>query len=147
MQVILKDDVPNLGNAGDVVTVKNGYGRNYLIPQNLALLATPKNIKQFDHQKRIVASRVDKLRKAAMTAGERLRGYACTITRNSGDGDRLFGSVSAKDIANALADDGIEIARRNILLDRPLKQLGIFPVEIHLHAEVRRTINVWVVAR
>ena len=147
MQIILKEDVPHLGVAGDVVTVKDGYGRNYLIPQNLAILATPKSIKQFEHQKRIVAARVDKRRKEAMSTGEKLQGYACTIARHAGDGDRLFGSVSAKDIAHALADDGLDVARRQVMLDRPIKDLGIYPVEIRLHADVIRTINVWVVTR
>lgn len=147
MQVILKEDVPHLGNAGDVVTVKNGYGRNYLIPQNLAVLATPKNVKQFEHQKRVVAAKVEKLRKQAATVAEKLQGYACTISRRAGEGDKLFGSVSAKDIAARLEDDGIEIARRQILLQRPIKELGIYPVRIHLHAEVESDIFVWVTTK
>ncbi len=147
MQVILKEDVPHLGSAGDLVTVKNGYGRNYLIPQSLAVLATPKNVKQFEHQKRIVAAKVEKLRKQAATVAERLTGYSCTITRRAGEGDKLFGSVSAKDIASRLEDDGIEIARRQILIERPIKELGIYPVRIHLHAKVDSDILVWVVTR
>lgn len=147
MQVILKEDVPNLGSAGELVTVKDGYARNYLIPQNLALLATPKNLKQLEHQKRIVAARIDKLRKEAATAAEKLQGYACTIQRHAGDSDKLFGSVTAKDIVAALEDDGIEIARRQVELLRPIKQLGIYPVEVRHHADVRSLIHVWVTAR
>lgn len=147
MQLILKEHVPNLGNAGELVNVKPGYGRNYLIPQNLAVLATPKNVKAFEHQKRVVAAKVEKLRKEAATVAERLEGYSCAIARNSGDNDRLFGSVSAKDIAGVLADDGIEVARRQIVLPRPIKQLGIYPVEVRLHSEIASQIMVWVVAR
>jgi large subunit ribosomal protein L9 len=147
MQVILKEDVPKLGRAGQVVNVKDGYGRNYLIPQNLAVLATPKNVKQFDHQKRIVSSRVEKLRKAAATVAERLAGYACTISRNCGDNDKLFGSVSPKDIATTLNDEGIDVARRQIDLAKPVKQLGIYPVDVRLHADIRCRIMVWVIAK
>ena len=147
MQVILKEDVAKLGQAGDLLTVKPGYGRNYLIPQNLAVLATPRNIKSFDHQKRVVASRVDKLHKKAASAAERLAGYACTIARQSGEGDRLFGSVSAKDIGALLGDEGIEVARRQIDLPRPIKQLGIYPIDIRHHADITSRIHVWVVAK
>lgn len=147
MQIILKEDVAKLGRAGQVVNVKDGYGRNYLIPQNLAVLATPKNVKQFEHQKRIVASKVEKLRKEAASVADRLVGYSCTIGRNAGDNDRLFGSVSAKDIAAVLADDGIEIARRAIELLKPIKQLGIYPVAVRLHADITSQIMVWVVAK
>lgn len=147
MQIILKEDVAKLGRAGQVVNVKDGYGRNYLIPQNLAVLATPKNVKQFEHQKRIVASKVEKLRKEAASVADRLVGYACTIGRNAGDNDRLFGSVSPKDIAAVLADDGIEIPRRAIELLKPIKQLGIYPVAVRLHADIASQIMVWVVAK
>lgn len=147
MQVILKEDVPNLGRAGTVVNVKPGYGRNYLIPQSLAMLATPKSLKQFQHQKRVVGAKVEKLRKDAATVAERLKGYACTVARNAGDNDRLFGSVSSKDIAAVLADEGLEIARRQIDLPRPVKQLGIYPVDVRLHADIACQILVWVVAR
>lgn len=147
MQIILKEDVPKLGRAGQVVNVKDGYGRNYLIPQNLAVLATPKNVKQFEHQKRIVASKVEKLRKEAMSVADRLVGYACVVARNAGDNDRLFGSVSAKDIAAVLADEGIDVARRQIDLPRPIKQLGIYPVPVRLHADIESQIMVWVTGK
>jgi large subunit ribosomal protein L9 len=147
MQVILKEDVAKLGRAGQVVNVKDGYGRNYLIPQNLAVLATPKHVKQFDHQKRIVAAKVEKLRKAAMSVADRLVGYSCTIARNSGDNDRLFGSVSSKDVAAVLNDDGIDVQRRQIDMVRPIKQLGIYPVPVRLHADIASQIMVWVVSK
>jgi len=147
MQVILKEDVPGLGTAGSVVNVKDGYARNYLIPQNLALLATPKNVKQLEHQKRLVAARMAKLRKAAASAAEKLAGYACTVARHAGDNDRLFGSVTAKDIVAALQNDGIDVARRQVVLDRPFKQLGIYQVEIRHSADICSRIHVWVTAR
>lgn len=147
MQVILREDLPKLGRAGEVVNVKNGYGRNYLIPQGLAALATPRNVKQLVHQKRIVETRLDKVRKSALSVAERLEGLSVTVARQAGDRDRLFGSVSAKDIANALQSEGIDVQRRNVDLERPLKQLGIHPVSIRLHAEVQSEIRVWVVAK
>ena len=147
MQVILKEDVPHLGQAGEVVRVKNGYGRNYLIPQSLAVLATPKSVKHFEHQKRVVSAKVDKMREKAATVAERLEGFACTLTRHSRDNDMLFGSVSTKDIANALAALDIDVARRQIGLSRPIKELGIYPVDVRLHADIRSRIHVWVVAK
>ena len=147
MQVILKEDVPHLGQAGDVVNVKNGYGRNYLIPQNLATIATPKNVKHFDHQKRVVAAKVDKLKARAATVAERLQGLACTIERHARDNDRLFGSVSGKDIAAALAALDIDVPRRQIELQRPIKDLGIYPVDVRLHTDIRSRIFVWVTSK
>ena len=147
MQLILREDVPNVGRAGDLVSVKDGFGRNYLIPQGLAVLATPRNVKQLEHEKRIVAARVEKIRKKAMTLAERLDGLSITVQRQAGENDRLFGSVSAKDVAGALQSAGIEVQRRNVEMERPIKTLGIHTVGIRLHAEVRRDIRVWVVAR
>lgn len=147
MEVVLTKDVENLGRAGQVVTVKDGVGRNYLIPQNLAVRATPKNVKQFEHRKRVVAAKVEKLRREAAAAAERLSDYACTVSRNAGDDDRLFGSVSAKDVAAVLADDGIDVARRQIDLPRPIKRLGIYVVDVRLHADMVASIRVWVCAK
>jgi len=111
------------------------------------VLATPKQFKQFEHQKRMVAAKVEKLRKAAMSVSDRLVGYACTIARNSGDNDRLFGSVSPKDIAAVLNEEGIDVQRRQIELPRPIKALGIYPVPIRLHADITSQIMVWVVSK
>ncbi len=147
MQLILKEDVPKLGHAGEQVSVKAGFGRNYLIPQGLAALATPHNVRQLQHQKRLVARRVEKAHKEALSLAERLEGRAVTFERQAGEKDRLFGSVSAKDVALGLAALGIDVPRRAIQIERPIKQLGIHSVEVRLHADVQREIKVWIVAK
>jgi large subunit ribosomal protein L9 len=146
MQVILTEDVPNLGNMGDLVQVKPGYGRNYLIPRGLAVQATPGNQAQLQHTlKRIEEKRI-KLRAAAEEVGGKLHGLSITIARQAGDDDRLFGSVTNRDIEAALAAQSVEVDRRRIILKEPIRALGIYKVDVKLHADVTSTLNVWVAA-
>jgi large subunit ribosomal protein L9 len=146
MQLILTKDMPTLGQAGDLVTVKPGYGSNYLLPKGLALIATTGNKSKLEHQKRVIERKVAKARESAEAMGRKLNGTDVTITRLVGEGDKLFGSVTNRDIAEALAKDGIEVDSRYILLDAPLKALGVYEVEIKLHRDVGSQIKVWVVA-
>src|SRR4051812_9029231 len=117
MQVILKEDVQNLGKSGDLVNVKPGYGRNYLIPQGKAALATVKNVAQVEHEKKLIQARNAKLMKDAQSVADRLAQLEITVERNVGEGEKLFGSVTSRDVEEALAAKGVKIDRRKIVLD------------------------------
>jgi large subunit ribosomal protein L9 len=145
MQVILKANVEKLGSEGDVVAVADGYARNYLIPRNLAIKATDKNRRTLDHEKRVEADRAVKEKKDAEKLAGELANLSCTIRMQAGENDRLFGSVTALDIAAALEEQGLEIDRRKIILDEPLKELGVFTVPARVHPDVTADIKVWVV--
>lgn len=147
MQVILQVDVPPLGKAGDVVSVKEGYGRNFLLPQKKAVLADPKNLKMLEHQKKVVAAKQLKLKKSAETLMEKIANTTVTIARETAEEEKLFGSVTTKDIAEALRKEGITVDRHNIGLDHPIKSIGVFDVPVKLHSEVTATIKVWVVKK
>ncbi|CAN5811553.1 50S ribosomal protein L9 [soil metagenome] len=145
MQVILRDRLDNLGNAGDIVTVKPGYARNYLIPKGLAYAATDANVKRMEREsanvEKAAAEAVQVARKQAAT----LEGVSVTFTARAGDEGRLFGSITNSDIADKLAEQGIEIDRRQIQMDEPIKALGVSSVAVRLHPEVRPEIKVWVI--
>jgi large subunit ribosomal protein L9 len=136
MDLILTKEVLGLGDPGDLVTVKNGYGRNYLIPQGMALEATKKNVTFLEaERKRIAAkhaSEADKVRQEA----DKLSGVQVTVTARAGETGKLYGSVTNMDLAAALAELGHDIDRRRIMLEAPIKQLGAYPVKIKLHAQV-----------
>lgn len=142
MKVILREDVYNLGKSGELVTVKDGYARNYLLPRNLAMLASSANVRQLEHEKQVIELRQQKLKGAAQEQGKKLSGVAVTIKRKVGEQDKLFGSVTALDIAEALAAAGHKIDRRHIHLPEPIKAIGQFPIEIRLHRDVTATLNV-----
>ena len=145
MQVILKTSVEKLGQEGDVVTVADGYARNYLIPRKLAIQATERNRRSLDHEKRVETDRAAKEKKAAERLAGELANLSCTIRMQAGENDRLFGSVTALDIAAALEEQGIEIDRRKLILNEPLKELGMFTVPARIHPDVTADIKVWVV--
>lgn len=145
MQVILISDVPHVGNMGQVVNVSDGYGRNYLIPQRLAVQATAGNKRHFEHLKQQIKVRSDKLREAAMAAHGTLHGISVTLPRKTGVADKLYGSVTNRDIGEALAAAGHDVDRRTILLDQPIRELGIYEVPIKLHSDVSARVRVWVV--
>ena len=145
MQVILKANVEKLGNEGDLIAVADGYARNYLIPRNLAIEATEKNRRVLEHEKRMDLDRSAKEKRAAEKLASELANLSCTIRMQAGENDRLFGSVTALDIAAALEEQGIEIDRRKILLDEPIKELGVFTVPAKIHPDVTADIKVWVV--
>jgi len=147
MQVILKEDVPNLGRSGDVVNVKPGYGRNYLIPRGLAVYATPKNVSRIDHEKRVIESRAQKLMKDAQAVKDRLEQLSINIARPVGAGDKLYGSVGTRDISEALKEAGVPVDHRKIQLAEPIKSLGMFTVDLKLARDVVAKLKVWVVAK
>lgn len=146
MKIILNEEVENLGKAGDLVTVANGYGRNYLLPRGLAVLATPKNVKQLDHQKKVVADRQAKVVGGLSKVKEAIERVSVTITAQVGEEGKLFGSVTATDLAEALAREGIQVDRKKILLAEPIKHVGETDVEVRLHPNVIARFKVSVAA-
>ncbi len=145
MDVILRQDVDKLGSAGDLVTVKDGYARNFLLPRGLAFLATEGN------KRRIEAERGQRARKQAAEASGareiagRLEQVSVTFTMKAGEGDKLFGSVTAADVARQLEAQGFAVDKKQIELDEPLKALGVYKVPVRLHADVKPEVRVWVV--
>ena len=142
MKVILREDVPNLGKSGDLVSVKPGFGRNYLLPRKLAVLANESNVRQLAHDREVIAAQQAKLRGAAQTQAQKLEAVVVRISRKVGEQDKLFGSVTSLDIAEALAAQGLKVDRRAIHLAEPIKTTGKHAVEIRLHREVTSTIHV-----
>jgi large subunit ribosomal protein L9 len=147
MQVILKEDVHNLGKSGELVTVKPGYGRNYLIPQGLAVIATAGNIKQIEHEKKLIAAKNAKLLKDSQAVADRLAAIEVQIERQAGEADRLFGSVNSRDIAEVLAQKGVPVDHRKIVLPEPIKAIGYHTVEVKLGGGVHGKLKVVVVAK
>jgi large subunit ribosomal protein L9 len=145
MEVILREDVKSLGKAGDLVRVKPGYGRNYLLPSGLAYEATEGNKKRIAAETRARSTRAEAERTEAQAQAARLGAVELTLTGKAGEEGKLFGSVTASDIAEALAARGFEVDRRRIELDQPIKTLGRHTVGVRLHADVRAEIRVDVV--
>jgi large subunit ribosomal protein L9 len=145
MKLILREDVYNLGKSGELVSVKEGYARNYLLPRNLAMLASTANVRQLDHEKKVIELRQQKLKGGALEQARKLEGTKVSIKRKVGEQDKLFGSVTALDIAEALAASGHKLDRRLIHLPEPIRAVGEFPVEIRLHREVTAKLVVTVV--
>jgi large subunit ribosomal protein L9 len=146
MKLILREDVYNLGKGGDLVEVKPGYGRNFLIPGGLAVLANPKNIREVEHQKAVAAAKAAKLRASAEAIAKRLSDTPVSLRRKVGEQDKLYGSVTAMDVAEALAARGLDIDRRTIDLSEPIKTLGDFEVSVKLHSDVVGKVKVKVEA-
>lgn len=146
MKLILREDVYNLGKSGEVVTVKDGYARNYLLPRNLAMLASAANVRQLEHEKQVIELRQQKMKGAAEEQAKKMGEVSVKITRKVGDQDKLFGSVTALDIAEALAKAGHKVDRRLIHLPEPIKTVGQFEVELRLHRDVTSKIKVEVAA-
>ncbi len=147
MQVILKEDVHNLGKAGELVKVKPGFGRNYLIPQGKAMMATAANVKQIEHQKKVIAAKQAELAKDAQAMADRLGALEVQIERQVGEEDKLFGSVTARDIGDALKDKGVTIDHKKLQLDEPIKTIGYHTVEVKLGQGVHGQLKVVVVPK
>ena len=142
MKLILKEDVENLGSIGAIVDVANGYGRNYLVPRNLAVVANPRNIKDFEHQKKNILAKAKKLRASAEDIAEKISSILVTLEAKAGEEDKLFGSVTSKDIAEAIALKGVEVDKRKIVLDEPIKRLGEYEVTVKVQQDVTATVKV-----
>jgi large subunit ribosomal protein L9 len=144
MKVILLEDVDALGKLGDTVNVKNGYARNYLIPRNLALPATARNLKTQAHKFKDIELKRSKIVGDAQSLADRIAGVSLTFNRKTGEKGRLFGSVTNMDIANALEEKGLTINRRDIVLPEPIKSLGEFDVQVKLHHDVSPVVKITV---
>jgi large subunit ribosomal protein L9 len=141
MKVVLLERVEGRGSIGDVVTVKDGYARNFLLPRNKALRANAANMKVFEAQKVEIEQRNEKAREAAAKDGEKLDGTSYVLIRQAGDSGQLYGSVAARDVADAVAAEGGKIDRSTVVLDRPIKTLGVHEVKVRLHPEVVITVK------
>lgn len=146
MKLILRADVENLGNLGDVVEVKPGYGRNFLLPQGLAMVASPANLKVFEQERKKLQARMDALRADAQGLQARLEALDVVIPMHVGDNDKLYGSVTSTIIGDALSALGVEVDRRRILMDAPIRTLGEHPVRVRLHASVIAVVPVKVIS-
>ena len=145
MEVILRHAVENLGKPGDVVKVKNGYARNYLLPHNLAYEATPGNLKRIQQERQRLEAAENQRRGAAQDVATKLEQVSLTFSARVGEEGKLFGSVTAADIAQQLEQQGFHIEKRQIDLHEPIKSLGVYRVPVRLHADVKPEIRVWVI--
>ena len=142
MKVILLERVEGRGGLGDVVTVKDGYARNFLLPRHKALRANSANLKAFEGQRADIEARNAKAKDAAGQAGEKLDGTSYILIRQAGESGQLYGSVSGRDVADAVNAEGGKIERGQVVLDKPIKTLGVHPVKVKLHAEVTVSVNI-----
>jgi large subunit ribosomal protein L9 len=147
MQVILTQDVDNLGKAGELVSVRPGYGRNYLVPRGLAVTATVSNQQRLAHDKAVIERRVTKERATATELAGRINGMTLQFERMVGEDEKLFGSVTNRDIAEQLKRANVEIDHRWVALDQPVKALGKYEVPVRLAAGVTATLKFWVVGK
>ncbi len=147
MEVILKQDVEKIGKAGSVVKVRDGFARNFLIPNNLAVPVSASNLKKLEEEKKNRELQLEKAKKEAEALKEKLTGLSLTMPVLTQEEEKLYGSIGAVDIAHALKDEGFEIDKSYIMLEEPIKALGIYEVPIELHPEVTAKVKVWVVKK
>lgn len=147
MEVILTEDIPKLGNAGDVVKVKDGYARNFLLPQKKALSSDSKNLKALEFQKKMIETKQERIRKTSEEVASKLENLEITIEKEAGTQDRLFGSVTNMEIASALKKEGIQVGKHLIVLESPIKTLGTFEIKLRLHPEISTCFKLWVVRK
>ena len=145
MKVILTEKLEKLGEAGTIVDVKDGYARNFLLPQKLALIANKSNMSVYNEVNRQRDAQDSKAKREAKLLAQTLEKASCTVPVAVGEGDRIFGSVTAQQIADLLVEQGFEIDRRSVVLEEPIRALGVYDVPIRLHAEVEAPVKVWVV--
>jgi len=145
MKIILREDVEKLGKAGEVVKVKDGFGRNYLIPRKLAVLANLRNMKALDHDRRTIETRAKKTRKTAEATAATLTAVSLILPAKAGEEGKLFGAITSRDIAEALGKAGVNVDRKAIQLADPIKQVGDYKVKIRVATDVLPEISVSVV--
>jgi large subunit ribosomal protein L9 len=147
MRVILQESIDKLGDVGEVVTVRDGFGRNYLLPRGKAIIATEKDVARFEHDKRVTAAKAAKLAKELQGQADKLSQVSVSIPAQVGEGDKLYGSVTSRDIAEALKAQGVAIDSRKLGLSEPIKTLGMTEVPIKLGSNISASIKVWVVKK
>lgn len=145
MEVILKTDIPKLGKAGDIVKVRDGYARNYLIPKGLAIPANPKNVKALEKQRQMIIAKTEREKRKYEELIKKLEGTVIALYRKKIEEDRIYGSVTAADIVNALKEKGIEIDKKFIVLSEPIKKLGMFEVPIKFPYDKATSIKVEII--
>ena len=145
MKVILTEDIPKLGKTGDTVEVARGYGRNYLVPQGKALLASSKNVKALEHKRRLLRGKAEMMRKDAEGLAEKIKGITVKVARKVVEEGKLYGSVTVSDLLQALEQRGVVLERKQIKLDEPIKALGEYKVTVKYHADVEAEFTVQVV--
>jgi len=145
MEIVLKQDYENLGQALDVVNVKDGYARNFLIPQGIAVPATKGNMQAVAEAKKMYEKREEKRIGGAKELAKKIEKVPCTIPVKVGEDDKLFGAVTSQEIASFLQKEGFEIEKKHVLLEEPIKQIGVYTVTIKLHRDVSANLKVWVV--
>lgn len=146
MKIILNEEVENLGLAGDVVKVADGYARNYLLPRGLAVMATERSVRQLEHQKKVVADRQAKVVSGLDKEKQAIEALTVTVSAQAGEEGKLFGSVTTSELATALLKEGVTVDRKRILLTEPIRQVGEHEVEVKLHTQVIAKFKVNVVA-
>lgn len=146
MDIILTENVENLGKIGDLVKVKPGYARNFLVPRGLAVEANTRNLREFEHQKRQMERKLERVTQEAQVLKTRIEGVSCTFSHRASEEGKLFGSVTAQDIAEKLAAAGIEIDRKKLQLEEPIKSLGEHQVPVKLQAGIVANVKIQVVA-
>lgn len=145
MKLILKDDIKNLGAMGQIVDVSDGFARNYLVPKGLAVEANTKNVKALEHDKRIIQEKAKKIKNQAQEFSEKISGMTLIIKAKAGEEGKLFGSVTSMDIAEQMKQEGIEIDKKKISIEEPIKRIGSYTVGIKTHPEITAQLNVQVV--
>jgi large subunit ribosomal protein L9 len=145
MKVILTQDIPALGKKTQVVEVKPGYARNYLLPQGKAMLAGPGSLKQLENRIKTEEQTLSKKKKEAEELAKKLNEVSCTATVQAGEDDKLFGSVTSADISELLAAQGVKLDKHKIVLEQPIKKLGVYNIPVKLHADVEANVKLWVV--
>jgi len=145
MKIILKEPVKGLGEQGALKTVKDGYATNFLFPKGLAFKATDSNVKKLDEYKRSLEKRKIKEEEQARALVEKLNTLSCNIPAQAGEDDKLYGSVTSQDIADALKKQGVDVDKRKIVLEEPIKQLGVYSVPIHFSQNLQAEVKIWVI--
>jgi len=147
MQVILIQDVKDLGSMSDIVNVRKGYARNFLFPKKLAKTAIASNLKIVEEIKKKKIQALEKEKKDAEALKDKLSSFSCTIAVEAGDDDKLFGTVTTQDVAKAFEEEGFSLDKKKIILEEPIKKLGVYHVSVKLHPEVKTEVKLWVVKR
>lgn len=147
IKIILREGIKGLGKEGDIIEVKDGYARNYLLPKNLALETTKFNIEQFELEKKRKAKRLESEKELSLQLSEKIKNTSCTITVEVQPDDVLYGTVTAQDIEKSLKEEGLDIDKKQILLEEPIKKLGVYQIPIKVHPEITSTVKVWVVKK
>lgn len=145
MRVILRENIRNLGSTGDIVKVSDGYARNFLLPRRLVAVADERNVTQLEHFKRVLSAKRAQQKEASRGIAEKLSAQEVTLSRKVGKNDKLFGSVTSSDVAEALTQAGFEVEKTQVQIKEPIKKLGVHSVEIKLDTDVFASVKVWVV--